>query len=566
VTQIITQEKQKIPVVKECRFAVYMEPPRYDMPDYHLIKEQIHVAQEDGTFTLKPNILLIQNFKRSFWTTRKGFQNHKNKKEWEDFDKLIETKTSQSQMLENAKKALGTPWVKGDMRKLSASPYLYGSDILSTAVIKRAYMDRFPNVQTKYTMAVYDVETDVINGTEQIIMATVSYKSVVYTVVAKSFLDGIADAQSRVDIAMEKYLSEYVKDRNLKPEMVIVEREIDIIKLSIDKCHELKPDFLAIWNINFDIPKIVAACERARIDPADIFSDPIIPKEYRSFKYIQGKSQKITASGKVTPIKPSAQWHTVVAPASFYVIDAMCAYRHIRTGKAEEQSYSLDSILNKELGVRKLKFKEADEYTGLKWHEFMQTNYKIEYIIYNRFDCISIEVLDEKTTDLSLTLPMFSGNSDFLNFKSQPRRAADVLHYYCLSKNKVIASTGSNMMEDMDSSTLGLDNWIITLPAHLVADNGLKMIEEYPELRSNCRSHVGDLDVSAAYPSNQIVFNVSKETTKKEICNVIGVNDYVARMEGIGLSAGHTNAISFVTNMFNFPQLSDLLDKFKKEI
>lgn len=460
MTQIITEIKPKDSVVKECRFAVYVEPPRHDMPDLHLIKEQIHIVNEDGSITLKPNVLLVSNFKRSIWVTRKGFQNHKNKKEWEDLDKLIEMKTTQSQMLENAKKALGTPWVKGDMRKLSASPYLYGSDILSTAVIKRTYMDKFPNVQTKYSVAVYDVETDVINGTEQIIMATVSFKDTVYTVVSKGFLDGIADPQSRVEIAMEKYLGEYVKDRNLKSELVVVDREIDIIQLSFNKCHELKPDFLAIWNINFDIPKIVAACERARIDPAHIFSDPIVPKEYRSFKYIQGKSQKVTASGKVTPIKPSAQWHTVVAPSSFYIIDAMCAYRHIRTGKAEEQSYSLDAILNKELGVRKLKFKEADEYTGLKWHEFMQTNYKIEYIIYNRFDCISIEVLDEKTTDLSLTLPMFSGNSDFMNFKSQPRRAADVIHYYCLSKNRVIASTSSSMMEELDSSTYGLDQWM----------------------------------------------------------------------------------------------------------
>ena len=31
------------------------------------------------------------------------------------------------------------------------------------------------------------------------------------------------------------------------------------------------------------------------------------------------------------------------------------------------------------------------------------------------------------------------------------------------------------------------------LPAHLVADNGLSIIDEYPELTSNIRLHVGDL-------------------------------------------------------------------------
>lgn len=32
----------------------------------------------------------------------------------------------------------------------------------------------------------------------------------------------------------------------------------------------------------------------------------------------------------------------------------------------------------------------------------------------------------------------------------------------------------------------------VMLPAHLVADNGLKIIKEYPELTGNLRLHVGD--------------------------------------------------------------------------
>lgn len=491
MTQTINEILQ--PIVKECRFAVYVEPPEYGMPDLHLVKEQIHTTGINGEVTLKPNVILLQDFKRSFWTTRKGFQNHKSKKEWEDLDKLIEGKSSQSRLLDNAAKALGTPWFKGDLRKLSSSPYLYGSDILSTCVIKKIYSDKFPNVQTPYSVAIYDVETDVINGTGEIIMATLSFKETVYTVVLKSFLEGVSDAESRVERAMDKYLGDVVKARNIKSEMIIVDHEIDIIRLTVNKAHELKPDFLAFWNIDFEVTKFIAACERANVNPADIFSDPIVPKAYRYFKYKQGPKKKVTASGKVNPIKPAAQWHTVITPASFYLIDAMCAYKHVRIGKPDEQSYALDAILNKELGLRKLNFEGADHVTKLKWHELMQSKFKIEYIIYNRFDCIGIEILDEKTFDLSLTLPMFSGNSDFMNFKSQPRRAADVLHYYCLEeKHKVIASTGSAMAESVDNDTLGLDGWIITLPAHLVADNGLKMIEEHPELKTNIRAHVGD--------------------------------------------------------------------------
>ena len=59
--------------------------------------------------------------------------------------------------------------------------------------------------------------------------------------------------------------------------------------------------------------------------------------------------------------------------------------------------------------------------------------------------------------------------------------------------------------------------------------------------------------------------NVSKETTKKEIVSVAGVDLYRQKMEGINLSGGHSNAVEFCTTMFHFPQLSVLLDHFNKE-
>lgn len=452
MTQIITPKISAI----ECRFAVYIPPTEYGEDDVHFIKEQIHY--EDGT--IKPNTRVIKNYKRSFWVSKKGAQNYKQKKEWTNIDDLIEFKSTQSKLVDNAAKALGTPWFKGNQRKLSTSPYLYGSDILSTAIIKKAYQDKYPNIQTKYSVAVFDVETDVLHGTEEIIMATVTYKDIVYTVVVESFVCGLVNVAKRIEILMDKYLGEYVSKRKLKSELVIVKSEFEAVDLCFKKIHELQPDFLAIWNIDFDINKVINACVKVNKDPAVIFSDPKVPKEFQYFKYIQGPKQKVTASGLVTPIKPAAQWHTVVCPASFYVIDAMCAFKHVRIGEPDKQSYSLDYILNDTLGIRKLKFEEADKYIGLKWHEYMQTYHKLEYIIYNRFDCISIEELDEKTVDLSLTLPLFSGFSDFSNFKSQPRRAVDTLHYYCLSKGMVIGSTGGEMVSDMDDDTTDLGGWI----------------------------------------------------------------------------------------------------------
>jgi hypothetical protein len=547
----------------ECRFAVFCPSSNGDNSDMHLIKEIVHKA--DGT--TEPNIRLKRNYKRPFWVTQKGARNHEDKKEWENIDHVLKYESTQSDLGRSINAALGQHWVtQNDVRKIARSPYVYGCDILSTAVIKRSYQDKFKDTKiTPYTSAPFDIETDVVHGTEEIIMATLSFGSRIITVIKKSFVAGYSDVPNRLQELLIKYLSEYVKKRGIVWETILVDTEAEIVTKIFERAHEWKPDFVSIWNITFDMGKVLKALNKAGIDPANVFSDPIVPEQYRHFNFKQGPKQKVTASGLVTPIKPSAQWHTVFCPSSFYFIDAMCAYRHIRTGNAEEPSYSLDNILNKELGIRKLKFEEAEGFSGLELHQFMQEKHPLEYIVYNVFDCISMEELDEKTKDLSLTMPLFSGCSDFENFKSQPRRLADTLHYFCLENKKVFGSTSSQMKNDFDEMTIGLDGWIVTLPAHLVTDCGLRVIQENNLLPTNIRGHVGDLDVSASYPNGGAVFNISKETTHKEIHRIEGVHEKVQRAQGINLSAGHVNAVEFACNMYGLPSMETMLKAFQNQ-
>lgn len=73
------------------------------------------------------------------------------------------------------------------------------------------------------------------------------------------------------------------------------------------------------------------------------------------------------------------------------------------------------------------------------------------------------------------------------------------------------------------------------------------------------------LDVSASYPSGEVVFNISKETTKRELCYIDGVSEHTRRMQGINLSAGPTNAVEFCTEMFGLPSLQQMLESFERE-
>lgn len=572
----------------ECRHVVYIAPIQDSKDDYHFIKEVIHL--KDGRRV--PNTRIVRNFKRKFWITKEGYRRHTQKKEWEDLHKLKEYECTQSELLDRAARALGMFKPPRSLKQLSRSPYLYGSDILSTSVIKQeVYRDRWPELNTPSTIAASDTETDMVEGHGRVIMQTLSFKDRVYTAVVRDFLKNVGgDDAFKIKLCQEalvKYLGQdepvlkedgtpelnkdgtpkianLLRDRKIKWEIELVENDGQAVYNTLKKAHEWQPDFFTFWNMDFDIGKMNESLKHHKYNLADAWSDPSVAPAYRFFEYKKGQTQKVTASGKVSPIARHAQWHTVFTPASFYVIDAMCAYRQVRTGKQEERSYSLDFILNKNLKRGKLKFKTTAKEGTVDWHIAMQRKHPIEYIIYNVFDCIGIELLDEKTKDLSVSVPSGAAMSDYSKFNSQPRRVVDKLHYFVMARGKIIGTTSDEMATELDQKTINLRNWIVMLPAHLVADNGLRLVTEYPEISSNIRLHIGDLDVSASYPNGESVFNISKETTKKELLTIEGVSESVRRMQGINLSGGATNAVEFCTGMFHMPPMVTWLEAYRR--
>lgn len=438
----------------ECRFAVYSKSNE-DLRDIHLIKEQITL--KDGKQI--PRTRIIKDFQREFYITAKGHQNHKDFKEWEDKSKLIKYKSTQTNLTYSVATALGQQWFRGTLRDLCKTPYVYGADILSTSIIKQTYKKKW-DVQTPYSNAVFDTETDVLHGTGAVMMATLSFKERVILVVQKSFLQGFSRAQERIAETAEKYIGTVLKERNINLEIVLVDSEIDVIKLTMKRAHEWSPDFLSVWNLEFDMDKIIDACERAGVRVEDLLSDPSVPPEYRNFKFKKGAAKKTTASGRVMNYKPSQRWHTVFCPSGFYWLDAMGVYRQVRTGAPEEPNYKLDTILAKHKIPGKLKFEQAAHLDGLEWHKFMQEKYPLEYAVYNVWDCISMEMLDEKTLDIQLSLPMFAGCSDFSNFSSQPRKTMNELHYFVEGFAKVPGSTASEITTDLDAEVVSLSDWI----------------------------------------------------------------------------------------------------------
>ena len=85
-------------------------------------------------------------------------------------------------------------------------------------------------------------------------------------------------------------------------------------------------------------------------------------------------------------------------------------------------------------------------------------------------------------------------------------------------------------------------------------------------MHTNIRIGAVDLDVEGSYPNAGIAYNMSKETTKKEIISVEGVDEHTRRMCTINLSAGHVNALEICHDLLGMPSLDQMLESFNRQI
>ncbi len=569
---------------KEVRFSWHL-PRNDDREDLHFVREDI--TYKDGT--VEPKTYFVKDFKRPIFVTKKSFQNHNDKKEYEDKDRLMCTYAPQSDINKAAAGLLGQPYLINKPDLIKASPYVYGYDITSTSLVKYQSLKRNQFMQSRYSVAGLDIETN--PATDEILMVSLTYKRKGKVAIMRRFVNGIADPDARIRAVVKRLLPEY---EDLELSLTFHDNEVDMLKDIFQTANEWKPAFLAIWNMDFDISKIMDCLKRHGVNPIDVICDQTIPRKFRICRYKQGAKKKVTASGVVKPVNPSLQWHTLICTSAFYVIDPMCVYRQLRMAGQEEPSYALDAILQKELKKRKLKFDAANKYKRVKWHLFMQENYPVEYVVYNLYDSLSMLELDEKTKDLCSSLPAYSEITDFMKYNSQVRKVSDALFLFALSKNKIIGTAppsdrknsqydnelddkyvegeDAEEEEELDENdpsrykTLDLKGWIQLLPQNLLLNEGLKCLDEYPLVSTNARGLTCDLDASSSYPSCTLVGNVSKETCVNELIRINGVPEEIFREQNLSICLGDVNMLEYFEVMFQLPAIDELDDEIDKYI
>ena len=106
--------------------------------------------------------------------------------------------------------------------------------------------------------------------------------------------------------------------------------------------------------------------------------------------------------------------------------------------------------------------------------------------------------------------------------------------------------------------TLGLKGWIQLLPQNLLVQDGLRCLEEYPDVVTNLRGLTSDLDSISSYPSCLQAGNVSKSTCVNEIIDIKGVSEEDFREQNLVLCLGATNMLDYFHVMFDMPSIDEI--------
>ena len=576
----------------ECRHAMYaINRFNYD-DDLVTVSLVDHLPNGEKV----KRLVCLENLQVPYWVVKPYHRKYEQTKECESKDRLDEYKSNKRTQPKAACSKVGLHNFKNDVRLMRENQYIYGTDITPTAIIKNHFFERDPDLFDQYDVAVLDIETDVVYGTNETILISVTMKGKSLTVATRLYTDGIkfvldnyreqykhrisSSAKNitvpKIDKYEKKFLDYYKKktpehilkrhndvDKDVK--VMVVDTPIEAIKLAVAQLHEWKPDFVTGWNLDFDITRILEDIQIWGGDAGDIWSDPAVPKPYRNCKYVKGRELKVTESGKKEPLKWYDQYHVLDVPAYFYVIDQAAVFRKERIADGIEPSMALDAILKKYTNFEKLKDDKYANVTALEKHRLQQMNDRVFYGVYNVHDCIGCEVLDEQegVRDLSLTVPLAMRNVDFSIYNSQPKRLVTDMHFFYLKQGYVLGTKGSNFVLDLDAKTLSTENFIVTLPSHMVPYRKSGNVSGSGNYDLVYKSTY-DLDVTGAYPDGEDRMNCSRETSIAEIIQIGKLNHDETVELALNLTAIEANAMDIGQSVLGLPSLQEFLDDFVK--
>lgn len=563
-------------IAKVCKHAA-QSINRFDK-NKDLMCAKITNIHEDGT---RSNTLVsIENYKTPIWIVKEDKRLFKQHKDYIEERFCKEYRTPRCQVAAAVNKHLyGRVDSSYDLRQAKNNPHVFGLDQTPPVHFKRKFFERYGDYQETeaYTLAAYDVEGDMYKKGVPVMMASVTMKTKAYFAGVRGWYSEKAgkhledhEILAKLKEAEYTYLSDHLKRRKCEVEYELFDTAGQVVKACIDKMHQWEPDWVAAWNAAYDMESNEKALIADGLNPADVYSDPRIPREYRSYKYHPGRTHKHKEDGTKMPLEWQERFPTIRTMATFQMVDAGSFYaikRQPTEGKLQDTS--LQGVATKENVPGKLYTKEgAEQGVGSpQWHRYMQKHFPYLYSMYNICDNFVIEEINEQTSDFSLSLPMLLKYSEYFNYVSQPSLISDTLSFMARERGFVWGSTPSNRDKQFADKLPTLGDWIALLDTEKNAPLGKALFVGLPDVFSNGRTDTSDIDVEGAYPTATLALNAGAKTTMAEVYGIQGADPMKFREIAVNYaSSTQANAFGLCHDLFRFPAPKDLKKVFEEAL
>ena len=275
---------------------------------------------------------------------------------------------------------------------------------------------------------------------------------------------------------------------NMKFNIVFYDDEMLLIRDFFRAINTFKPDFALAWNQSFDIPYLIARCERLGYDPKEIICHPDFDKK-RCFYFIDERN------------KNEFEERCDYFDCSSYTVylDQMIQYASRRKGQTKSLSYSLDFIGELVAHVRKLDYKGITQQI----EELPYKDYKT-FVFYNICDTMVQYCIEYFTQDVEYVFgKVIMNNTRYSKIHRQTI-------YLTNRGQQVLWERGF-----VKGNNVNLDNPKNDYPGAFVADP--LQVNDYSRLRinghvTNMFENLYDSDFKALYPSIMRQFNVFPHT------------------------------------------------------
>lgn len=525
-------------------------------------EHDVLVANVKNIHTNESKLYFLEDPTVPFWITKPECRFNTSKREDCPEAQLDRYHSKHVDLAYNIAKALGMN-TKGyvKIQNVLDSPYVYGADIDVEVLVKIAFSKACSGFPSRLNIGTLDIETSMLGNNEIIIITYIDgLTRQSYTSIYKPFLKDHTEADIHAAIAAQLPNFRAQLNKRALPiydrqpfhyNLFISDNELEIIEWIFQQINRHKPDFVGIWNINFDIPKILKRIEYRQGDKNKIFCHPDVPPKFRYCKYHEDKgSNKQKAH-------PTDRWHWMNVTGYTQYIDQQNLYARIRKVKGKESNYKLDYIAGKNLGTGKMDFGEN------KGHVEFQRNDFVNYIAYNIIDATLCLLLEELNNDIT-NLITLTGVSRLKDFSHQTVLLKNKYYVYCRNNKRIPASIGNEIVSEWDHRIKNVGGAVLS--PNLVHGTGISALEE-ADVETGVTLYDADSDYSALYPSVCQTMNISKETKIATVLEIFGKNDKDAIYNLFAnVSTPIDNAVFICNEYFNLPSYQEMLELVKQRI